>query len=341
MIALGIETSCDDTSVAVVDDKRNIISNITISQLIHQEFGGVVPEVASRCHAQIIDDVIIKSLQKSKIGFEDLSLVSATAGPGLIGGLIVGLMSAKTIASIYKKPFIAVNHLEAHSLTCRLTDNIQFPYLLLLVSGGHCQIILVKDINNYQKIGQTLDDASGEAFDKVARMLGLGYPGGPIIEKMAQKGDKDRFNLPKPLIRDKNNPYNFSFSGLKTAVRLLIEKIKSKNQSLTNQDIADICASFQNNVLNIFLNRLHNVLTNIDLNIENIVIAGGVAANRFIYNNIKKDMINNFNINVIAPPIDLCTDNAAMVAWVAIEKYRHNLTDSLNFKPKARWDFTK
>jgi N6-L-threonylcarbamoyladenine synthase len=349
MIALGIETSCDDTSIAIVDDNRKIISNIISSQIdLHQEFGGVVPEVAARSHAQIIDLLISKSLQESNLTFKDLDLVAATAGPGLIGGVIVGLMAGKTISSIHKKPFIAVNHLEAHALTVRLTNNVKFPYLLLLVSGGHCQIVLVKSLGDYIKIGQTLDDALGEAFDKVARMMGLNYPGGPIIENLAKDGDENRFDLPKPLIFDKNNKYNFSFSGLKTAVRRLIESLTKEEYScessskLTRQDICDICASFQKTVLDLLFSRLKNSLDYVadnNVTIDNIVIAGGVAANRYLYKNLEKMILDMFNIAVVAPPVNLCTDNGAMVAWVGIEKFQLGLSDSLDFKPRSKWNF--
>ena len=229
MIALGIETSCDDTSVAIVDNKCRIISNIIPSQInIHRKFGGIVPEIASRCHAKIIDQTIEKALNKAGLKLKDLDLIAATAGPGLIGGLIVGLMSGKTIASIYKKPFIAVNHLEAHALTCRLTNQINFPYLLLLLSGGHCQIILVNKINQYQKIGQTLDDALGEAFDKVARMLGLPYPGGPIIEKMALSGDGH--NIDKSALDRSIDSHGLGMPIVKQLVELLAAKMKIESQ---------------------------------------------------------------------------------------------------------------
>lgn len=350
MIALGIETSCDDTSIGIVDDKGNIISNLTSSQLdIHQEFGGIVPELAARSHSYVINGLIKKSLADSSLNFSDIDIISATAGPGLIGGVIVGLMSAKSIASILKKPFIAVNHLEAHALTATLTNDIKFPYLLLLVSGGHCQIVLAQDIDKYYKIGQTIDDALGEAFDKVARMLGLSYPGGPEIENLAKKGDQNRFSLPKPLLLDKKHSYNFSFSGLKTAVRNLIESItneeftKNSFSLLSKQDIYDICASFQKTVLEILFNRLKNVL-NSDLiknsNIKNIVIAGGVAANRYLYHNLS-EMINlHYDVDVVAPPINLCTDNGAMIAWNGIKRYEIGLENDLYFKPRARWELS-
>ncbi len=349
MKALGIETSCDDTAIAIIDDKRNIISNIISSQFdLHNDFGGIVPEIAARSHAQLIDSIIKKSLKEANLNFNDLDIIAATAGPGLIGGVIVGLMAGKTIASICQKPFIAVNHLEAHALTARLTNDVQFPYLLLLVSGGHCQIILVKEVGNYQKIGQTIDDALGEAFDKVARMLGLAYPGGPIIEELAKKGDENRFILPKPLIGDKKHQYNFSFSGLKTAVRRLMESIVSEEftsnifKKLNQQDVYDICASFQKTVLAILFNRLKNSINKIKSengNIKTVVIAGGVAANRYLYSRLSKLVFDEFGLEVIAPPIKLCTDNGAMIAWVGIEKFKLNLVDSLDFKPRARWSF--
>jgi N6-L-threonylcarbamoyladenine synthase len=348
MKILGIETSCDETAVAIVDDGKNIISNLTISQInLHKEFGGVVPEIAARSHAEILDGLIKKSLSDSNLKFNDLSAIAATAGPGLIGGVIVGLMMAKTIASVYKKPFLAINHLEAHALTARLTNNIEFPYLLLLVSGGHCQILLAKGVSKYEKIGQTLDDALGEAFDKVAQMLGLSYPGGPEIEKAALFGDENKYNFPQPLINSKENPCNFSFSGLKTAVRRLIEEISGhsydhflSNTKLTKQEIADICASFQNTVAKILINRLKNSLQLIakrEIKINNLIIAGGVSANQYLYKKISK-FSQDYSIKTISPPIELCTDNAAMVSWAGIEKLRLKMTDNLNFKPKARWE---
>lgn len=350
-IALGIETSCDDTSIAIVDDKRKIFSNIISSQIdLHVVYGGVVPEIAARSHIEVIDKLIKQSLKESNLKFSDLDLIAATAGPGLIGGVIVGLMTGKTIASICKKPFIAVNHLEAHALTIRLTNEINFPYLLLLVSGGHCQIILVKNIGQYQKVGQTIDDALGEAFDKVARMLGLSYPGGPIIEELAKKGNENRFSLPKPLLLDKEHKFNFSFSGLKTAVRRLIESLTNKNYDsasislLKSQDIYDICASFQKTVLEILFDRLKNSLNFLLKNkqeVKSVVIAGGVAANRYLYQSLTDRIFAEFALKVVAPPVKLCTDNAAMVAFTGIEKYRLGLTDNLNFKPRARWNFAE
>lgn len=350
MIVLGIETSCDETAVAIVDDKKNILSNLVISQIdLHKEFGGVVPEIAARSHADILDKLIQKSLNQANLKFSDLDGIAVTAGPGLIGGVIVGLTMAKTISSIHKKPFLAINHLEAHALTIRLTNEVSFPYLLLLVSGGHCQILFAKGINNYQKIGETIDDALGEAFDKVAQMLGLEYPGGPKIENLAKKGSADKYDLPKPLFGMKEHNCNFSFSGLKTAVRRLIEKLTgeeynhfSSSSKLSEEQIADICASFQKTIAEILINRLENsleLIAKMEIKIDNLVIAGGVAANQYL--NLKiSEFAKKYNINVLAPTIKLCTDNAAMIAWTGVEKLKLGMQDDLNFKPRAKWEIS-
>jgi N6-L-threonylcarbamoyladenine synthase len=346
MKILGIETSCDETAVAIVDGEKNILSHVLNSQIeIHRKFGGVVPEIAARGHVEIIDDLILQALKEANLTFEDIDAFAATSGPGLIGGVIVGLMAAKTLASIFKKPFIAVNHLEGHALTVRLTNEIEFPYLLLLISGGHCQILLAKDLGNYEKLGETIDDALGECFDKVAQMLGLPYPGGPEVEKMAREGDEKRFKFSRPLIDVLNRDHlcDFSFSGLKTAVRREIEKLIGEEfshltspQKISQKDKVDICASFQRVVCEVILNRL----SNIDLEkfkAKDLVIAGGVAANRYIFSSLQ-NWASARNINLIAPPIKLCTDNAAMIAWVGVEKFKRGIFDDLNFKPKARWE---
>lgn len=351
MKILGIETSCDETAVAIVDDQKNILSHCLNSQIeIHKEYGGVVPEIAARSHADILDKLIIESLAKANLKLEEIDAFAVTAGPGLIGGVIVGVMAAKTLASVCKKPFIAINHLEAHALTVRLTENVEFPYLLLLVSGGHCQILLANSINNYKKIGETMDDALGEAFDKVAQMLGLAYPGGPAIEKIAVKGDENRFKFSRPLIdgiRKKENQFNFSFSGLKTAVRRQIEKLTDQEfshsksaEKLSDQEKADIAASFQRTCAEIIFNRLENVVRNAeDDNLrktQDLVVAGGVAANRYIFSKLENWALNH-SLRVITPPINLCTDNAVMIAWAGIEKFKLGIFDELDFKPKARW----
>lgn len=349
MKVLGIETSCDETSVAIVDGEKNILAHLINSQIkLHEQYGGVVPELAARGHIEVLDKMILQALQQANLQLKDLDAIAATAGPGLIGGVIVGLMTAKTLASALQKPFIAVNHLEAHALTSRLCGNVEFPYLVLLVSGGHCQILVAEGIGKYKKIGETIDDALGEAFDKVAQMLGLPYPGGPAVEKLAKNGDENKYKFPLPLIDsdfEKKHIYDFSFSGLKTAVRRQIEKLTGENfdhinsaQKLSEQQKCDICASFQKTVVKILLNRLNNVLENdMSKNLQRLVIAGGVAANRYIFSALDiwaKDK----SLKIITPPLNLCTDNAAMIAWVGVEKMQLNVHDSLDFKPHARWE---
>lgn len=348
MKILGIETSCDETAVAIVDDQKNILSHVLNSQIeLHKKYGGVVPELAARGHVEILDKLILQSLKEANLTLSDIDAFAATAGPGLIGGVIVGLMTAKTLASVYQKPLIAVNHLEAHALTARLTNDVEFPYLLLLLSGGHCQILLTKGVGDYKKLGETMDDALGEAFDKVAQMLGLPYPGGPIVEKMAKLGNEKRFKFSRPLIDSLNKEHlcDFSFSGLKTAVRRKIEKLTDENfshfttpQKVSETDKADICASFQRVVCEIILNRLSNVMSaeNISNEVKNLVIAGGVAANRTIFSTLQ-GWAYKHDMKVVTPPINLCTDNAVMIAWTGIERFKLKMTDDLNFKPKARW----
>lgn len=346
MKILGIETSCDETAVAIVDGQKNILSQVLNSQIdLHKKFGGVVPELAARGHIEVLDELILQALKKANLKFEEIDGFAATSGPGLIGGVIVGMMAAKTLASVFKKPFLAVNHLEAHALTARLTSDLNFPYLLLLISGGHCQILFARAVGDYEKLGETIDDALGEAFDKVAQMLGLPYPGGPAVEKLANLGNENRFKFSRPLIDGnsaKTHPYDFSFSGLKTAVRREIEKLIGEEFShltspkkIKEQDKADICASFQRVVFEVLINRLENVLAKV--NSSNLVIAGGVAANRYIFSRLE-NWAKKYDLNVITPPISLCTDNAAMVAWVGIEKMKLGLVDDLNFKPHARWE---
>lgn len=361
MKILGIETSCDETAVAIVDDQKNILAQVINSQIkLHQQYGGVVPELAARGHIEVLDLLIVEVLKKSNLKFSDIDAIAATAGPGLIGGVIVGLMTGKTLASVLQKPFIAVNHLEAHALTARLTQDVEFPYLLLLLSGGHCQILLAQGVGQYQKLGTTIDDALGEAFDKVAQMLGLPYPGGPAVEKLALNGDENRFKFPRPLVDSdlqKKHLFDFSFSGLKTAIRREIEKLSGAEfshaisaQKLSEQEKADICASFQKTVIDIILNRLENVFYYLidakkDDSISNkptvdkIVICGGVAANRYIFSQLS-NWAQEKSIKIITPPLDLCTDNAAMIAWAGVEKLKLGLVDSLDFKPRARWEIS-
>ncbi len=348
MKILGIETSCDETAVAIIDDEKNILANVLNSQIeLHKKFGGVVPELAARGHIEVLDQLISQAMQEANLKFEEIDGFAATSGPGLIGGVIVGMMAAKTLASIYKKPFIAVNHLEAHALTARLTSDLEFPFLLLLISGGHCQILFARGVGDYEKLGETIDDALGEAFDKLAQMLDLPYPGGPSVEKLAVQGDENRFKFSRPLIDslNKNHLCDFSFSGLKTAVRREIEKLTGENFShltspkkVNEKDKADICASFQRVVCEILINRLENILTTYGLRLttKKLILSGGVAANRYIFSHLKI-WAQKKKLELIAPPISLCTDNAAMVAWAGLERLRLEMKDELDFKPKARW----
>ncbi|MDX5495861.1 MAG: tRNA (adenosine(37)-N6)-threonylcarbamoyltransferase complex transferase subunit TsaD, partial [Wolbachia endosymbiont of Nomada marshamella] len=251
-------------------------------------------------------------------------------GPGLIGGLIVGTMMAKAIAHVAQKPFIAVNHLEAHALVIRLLHEVKFPFLVLLISGGHCQFLIAQDVGKYIKLGETLDDSLGEAFDKVAKMLGLSYPGGPLIEKLAKKGNGARFKLPRAMI--KRSGCNFSFSGIKTAVKNLVQKLE-----MSEQDVCDVCASFQECISDILLDRVSNAIImaeSLNIKINDFVITGGVAANNFLREKLKEHI----NLNIFFPPNNLCTDNAVMVGWAGIERLQKNYIDPLNFAPRPKWE---
>jgi N6-L-threonylcarbamoyladenine synthase len=335
---LGIETSCDETAAAVValndDGSREIVSNEILSQIpAHAPYGGVVPEIAARHHVEALDKIVARALAKAKLTLKDVDGVAVAAGPGLIGGLIVGATTAKTLALVANKPFIAVNHLEAHALTARLTHAVGFPFLLLLASGGHTALVAARDVGNYVRLGSTLDDAIGEAFDKVAKLLGLPYPGGPSVEKAAERGDPERFDLPRPLLG--RSGCDFSLSGLKTALRLACERIAP----LTGTDIADLCASFHAAIVDIVDDRTRHALSAI---VEMghkptaLVVAGGVAANgplRLALSRIAAES----GVKFIAPPLDLCGDNAAMIAWAGIERLRRNMTDDLTAPARARW----
>ena len=346
MIVLGIETSCDETAIALVNEDKKILSNQIISQIdIHQEFGGVVPELAARSHVDVIDKLISKALTEAKIEINEIDAVAVTAGPGLIGGLIVGVMIAKSLALALNKPLIAINHLEGHLLTCRLTTDIEFPFLTLLISGGHCQILKANAISDYELIGQTIDDALGESFDKTAQMIGDNYPGGPKIEKRALLGDENKYKLPKPLLNsdfEKKNIYNFSFSGLKTAVRRLVEKLTNEEFTsksylkLSEQEKNDISASFQKTVCDIIINRLKNVYQNNALAPKKLVICGGVSANKYIFGKLEQFCQQN-NIKICNVNIKLSTDNACMIAWAGVERFKLGQADDQSFKPRARW----
>lgn len=338
MKILGIETSCDETAAAVVvrdkGGQGQILSNIVLSQIDqHAEFGGVVPEIAARTHLEAIDDIIVAALEGAKVKFTDLDGIAVTAGPGLIGGIMVGLMTAKALSATTGKPLLAINHLEGHALTPRLTDNLAFPYLLLLVSGGHSQLLRVIGVGRYQRIATTIDDALGEAFDKTAKLLSLAYPGGPAVEKMARKGDPARFQFPRPL--SGKQTLDFSFSGLKTAVRQQAMKLAPLDQS----DVADICASFQQAVVDVLCDRISRAIVleaDNDNPITTLVVAGGVAANLVIRAAVEQ-CCTDAGWQFAAPPLPLCTDNAAMIAWAGAERLALGQADGLDFAARSRW----
>ncbi|WPX97116.1 tRNA (adenosine(37)-N6)-threonylcarbamoyltransferase complex transferase subunit TsaD [Candidatus Bandiella euplotis] len=338
MIVLAIETSCDETAVAIMDENRNILGNKVLSQTnLHEKFGGVVPEIAARSHVEFLPQLLEDTLAEANLKLNSIDAIAATGGPGLIGGVMVGVMYAKTIASVMKKKFIAVNHLEGHALAVRITEDVEYPYLLLLISGGHCQTIIAEDLGKYHVIGRTIDDAVGEAFDKVAKMLDLGYPGGVVVERFAQFGDEKKYVFPKPLI--KKGEHNFSFSGLKTAVRNQIIKM----ESISEQDKADICASFQYTVAEILNTKLIEAAKSFSSkfpNSKDVVISGGVASNLYIRGKLGISM-DDLGYRLLYPPIDLCTDNAAMIAWAAIERLERGCSSNLCFKPKSRWQLNE
>jgi N6-L-threonylcarbamoyladenine synthase len=337
---LGIETSCDETAVAIVSADKQILAHRVLSQIDdHSEYGGVVPEIAARQHISNLDHLIIATLGDAELAIEDMDAIAATTGPGLVGGLMVGVMTAKAAARAAGKPFVAVNHLEGHALTARLTDEIAFPYLLLLVSGGHCQLLAVYGTGNYQRLGTTIDDAVGEAFDKTAKLLGLDYPGGPAVEKAALDGDPDRFAFPKPLL---NKPgCDFSFSGLKTAVRRTAEACVAERGALYADDRADICASFQRTVSACLTNRVTRAAAlfkeKAGQGTHPFVVAGGVAANQILRTDLS-DCVSDLGFTFHAPPLSLCTDNGAMIAWAGLERFQQDPTiNDHAMSPRARW----
>lgn len=349
-LCLGIESSCDETSAAIVDSNRNILSHIIYSQIPeHQKYGGVVPELAARAHILAIDEVIKRTLENAGKTINDIDVIAATAGPGLIGGVLVGWMAATGIAQATNKPLVAVNHLEGHALVPRLhaasatgideKTSVEFPYLLMLASGGHCQILLVRGVGKYELIGQTLDDSAGEAFDKVAKMLGLGYPGGPIVDKRAQTGNPNAFDFPRPLC-DKPG-CDFSFSGIKTAARVFLDRVSESARD--DKFINDFCASFQASVVDCIINRLGHAFADKRVRSaapKTLVVAGGVAKNSAIRAAMEA-LAHKHNVIFAAPPMNLCTDNGAMIAWAGLENYRVGNIVREPVAPRPRWPLTE
>jgi N6-L-threonylcarbamoyladenine synthase len=340
MHILGLETSCDETAAAVVtrhgDGSGHILSNVVLSQVAdHAPYGGVVPEIAARVHIRHLDRLVAQAMAEAGVTFSQLDGVAATAGPGLLGGVIIGLTTAKAIAMAHGKPLLAINHLEGHALTPRLLGPCPFPYLLLLISGGHTQFQLVEGVGRYRRLGTTIDDALGEAFDKTAKLLGLGYPGGPQVEANARNGNPSRFDFPRPLKGRKD--CNFSFSGLKTSVRETVNNLGL----LSELDVADVCASFEAAVAETLQDRLKMAFAAFkesypEVHEPCLVVAGGVAANATL-KNVFMVAAADHGFTLIVPPAGLCTDNAAMIAWAGAERLALGLVDGLDVGPRARW----
>lgn len=332
MIILGIETSCDETAVGIISGDRRILANrIASQQAAHEPYGGVVPEIAARAHLQHLDHLVQGAMQDAGLQWPDIDGFAATCGPGLIGGVMVGAMFGKALAAARQRPFSAVNHLAAHALTARLTDDVQFPYVLLLISGGHSQLLLVRGVDDFQLLGTTLDDAVGECFDKTAKLLGLPYPGGPALERLAQTGDATRYRLPLPLLDQEN--CDFSFSGLKTAVRQLVQQ----KDGLKDSGRADLAASLQATLAKILAEKSRRAIEQTRaFRPTALVVAGGVAANQTIRQALSA-MAAAQSLPLVAPPPALCTDNGVMVAWAGLERLRLGLADGLEVMARPRW----
>ena len=339
---LGIESSCDETAAAVVrhsaGDLPNILSSEVAAQYdLHAEFGGVVPEIAARAHAEKLDLTVSKALRTANVNLIELDAIAVTAGPGLIGGVVAGVMCAKGLATGAGLPLIGVNHLAGHALTPRLTDMVPFPYLMLLVSGGHCQFLIAHSADKFTRLGGTIDDAPGEAFDKTARLLGLPQPGGPSVEKQALTGNNARFPLPRPLLN--RSGCDMSFSGLKTALLRQRNHLVEAEGGLLEQDRCDLCASFQSAVVDVLTEKSRRAIAEyLALKPTNptFAVAGGVAANQAIRNSLM-EMTQNADMAFLAPPLNLCTDNAAMISWVGVEKYRLGQFDDMQLSARPRW----
>jgi N6-L-threonylcarbamoyladenine synthase len=343
MRVLGIETTCDETAASVVALSEtgcaDILSNEVMSQIAqHAAYGGVVPEIAARAHIDVLDHLIGRALKQAGTSLDQCDAIAVSAGPGLIGGVIVGLTTAKALALVSRKALIAVNHLEAHALSVRMIEPIPFPYLLLLASGGHTELLVVRGVGDYVRLGATVDDAIGEAFDKTAKLLGLGYPGGPHVEIQGAKGDPERFNLPRPML-GRGQP-DFSLSGLKTALRLQAERIAP----LTSSDVSDLCAGFQAAVVDIVVDRTRMALRAFKDAVGEegpsrpsaLVVAGGVAANGAIRRGLQRLAIE-AGLKFLAPPLELCGDNGAMIAWAGLERFGLGMVDDMSAPARARW----
>lgn len=332
MKILGIETSCDETAAAVVDVAAGeILSNQVHTQQEHADYGGVVPEIAARAHMERLPHLVKEALKQANLTLNQIDGIAATAGPGLLGGLLVGTSFAKSLALGAGKPFMATNHLEGHALTAHLTDKTPFPYLLLLVSGGHCVFVNVAKAGEYEELGGTLDDAVGECFDKVAKLMELPMPGGPNVEKLAEKGNPNAYPLPFPL---NNKSLDFSFSGLKTAVRNLLQGLEARHTPLSQQQRADVAASFQHTVKKILVKKAHTAVKNTQA--ERFVLAGGVAANKLLRSGLEEMCVEN-GVKFSAPPLGLCTDNAVMIAYAGGLRLLKGQKTGLNSKATPRW----
>ena len=330
MLVFAVETSCDETSVCIMDSNKTILSHIVYSQEIHKNHGGVVPELASRAHLEILQKITKQAFMESKIKLMDIDVYAATCGPGLIGALLVGSTFTKSLATGTQKPFIPINHLEGHLFSTTYNNKISFPHLSLLITGGHTQIYLINSKKEIRLLGESIDDAVGEAFDKVGKLLGLPYPAGKEIETRAKKGDENYFKLPKPLIN--NNNFNFSFSGLKTSVNLIIKK-----NTINNSFINNMSASFQKCVSDILFAKLENTINKLikdKINLSSVSVVGGVANNNYLKSNFLT-LASKYNFKLTIPPKEMLSDNAAMIAWACIYKYNKN-DSNLLFKPNPR-----
>lgn len=339
---LGLESSCDDTAAAVVRQepgkRAQVLSSIVFGQTeLHSAFGGVVPEIAARAHAEKLDLCVVDALQAAGVTLQDLDAIAVTAGPGLIGGVMSGVMCAKGIAAATGLPLVGVNHLAGHALTPRLTDDVAYPYLMLLVSGGHCQYLISRGPEDFTRLGGTIDDAPGEAFDKTARLLGLPQPGGPSVQKEAETGDPKRFRFPRPLIQRQD--CNLSFSGLKTALMRMRDQIVDEKSGLTRQDRADLCAGFQAAVADVLASKTRRALAIYlaeNPTTPTLAVAGGVAANTAIRAALET-VCDELNTQFTAPPLALCTDNAAMIAYAGLERFRAGGRDGMDLTARPRW----